>query len=570
MGLFVLASPYISLRRIRRMFRVDTSIVAGETDLRSPEMAGVVLSPHFCLVEALTLIRAVCPDIAEEIKAGIFYRPFKNAGLERWVRETRERFGMCLLSRRRGYGVAADILRANGRVGVLFDQHAGAPGTLSLFMGRLASTSELAGLLAERHKTPVFMFYMEREGFWRGKMKSERLTPAGASADEVTVAGNIWLENKLRSDENLCADWLWLHKRWKINDRAKERLTLNVPHRSVLARNIAELGLSECPREERFWVSLPANINGALAAIPVVRAIHAARPDARVTLLADGALAPLLRATGIGEQVIALPRRRRLPRLRFFLRLRRELPDTHILLGESLADDIEAWLAGAPQRFGIRRAGLFGSLPLFLTHKWKPPMGMDATRRHQTRRWADWLREAHGLVVPPDFTPLRLAVPEPSVPVVGLLCGVAGAPQTRWPAEHWRDLILLLLEAHPDARIRLLGSERRGDITRALAQGLASGVVQDWVGKTPDTAAFVRALSECRCVAGCDNGALHLANMLGVPVVGIYGPTNPVRNGPVFKAPAVIVQPAGCPSTGGSAVADVIPSQVLDACSLFF
>src|SRR5581483_10144201 len=31
---------------------------------------------------------------------------------------------------------------------------------------------------------------------------------------------------------------------------------------------------------------------------------------------------------------------------------------------------------------------------------------------------------------------------------------------------------------------------------------------------------------------GGDTGPLHLAASLGVPVVGIYGPTNPARNGP--------------------------------------
>ena len=29
-----------------------------------------------------------------------------------------------------------------------------------------------------------------------------------------------------------------------------------------------------------------------------------------------------------------------------------------------------------------------------------------------------------------------------------------------------------------------------------------------------------------------DTGPLHLASALGVPVVGIYGPTDPLRNGP--------------------------------------
>ena len=51
-----------------------------------------------------------------------------------------------------------------------------------------------------------------------------------------------------------------------------------------------------------------------------------------------------------------------------------------------------------------------------------------------------------------------------------------------------------------------------------------------------------------------DTGGMHLANALGVPVIALFGPTNPVRTGPVFAAPVRILQPPGCPPTGGAAL----------------
>jgi hypothetical protein len=48
---------------------------------------------------------------------------------------------------------------------------------------------------------------------------------------------------------------------------------------------------------------------------------------------------------------------------------------------------------------------------------------------------------------------------------------------------------------------------------------------------------------------------MHLANALGVPVIGLFGPTNPIRTGPVFAAPYRILQPPGCPPTGGGSLA---------------
>ena len=50
-------------------------------------------------------------------------------------------------------------------------------------------------------------------------------------------------------------------------------------------------------------------------------------------------------------------------------------------------------------------------------------------------------------------------------------------------------------------------------------------------------------LAHARCVVAADSGPLHLAAALGTPVVGLYGPTDPARNGP-FVPGAVIVSEA--------------------------
>jgi ADP-heptose:LPS heptosyltransferase len=62
-----------------------------------------------------------------------------------------------------------------------------------------------------------------------------------------------------------------------------------------------------------------------------------------------------------------------------------------------------------------------------------------------------------------------------------------------------------------------------------------------------------------------DTGGMHLANALGVPLVALFGPTNPVRTGPVFDAPFIILQPPGCPPTGGGALPGLLPGTVARA-----
>ena len=47
-------------------------------------------------------------------------------------------------------------------------------------------------------------------------------------------------------------------------------------------------------------------------------------------------------------------------------------------------------------------------------------------------------------------------------------------------------------------------------------------------------------LAHAKLVIGGDTGPLHLAAALGTPVVGIYGPTNPLRNGPYGQLDRVV------------------------------
>jgi len=57
--------------------------------------------------------------------------------------------------------------------------------------------------------------------------------------------------------------------------------------------------------------------------------------------------------------------------------------------------------------------------------------------------------------------------------------------------------------------------------------------------------AFTR---RARLFIGGDTGPMHLAAALGIPVVAIFGPTNPVRNGP-FGTRSVVLR---SPSSGTS------------------
>jgi hypothetical protein len=48
-------------------------------------------------------------------------------------------------------------------------------------------------------------------------------------------------------------------------------------------------------------------------------------------------------------------------------------------------------------------------------------------------------------------------------------------------------------------------------------------------------------------------------------LLALFGPTNPLRTAPVFQASVRVLQPPGCPPTGGGVLADLSPDTVLAA-----
>src|SRR5438309_11796332 len=53
-------------------------------------------------------------------------------------------------------------------------------------------------------------------------------------------------------------------------------------------------------------------------------------------------------------------------------------------------------------------------------------------------------------------------------------------------------------------------------------------------------------LSTCRLFIGNDSGAMHVAGAVGIPVIGIFGPTDPEGTRPTTPPFTLIRQPVAC------------------------
>ncbi len=105
-----------------------------------------------------------------------------------------------------------------------------------------------------------------------------------------------------------------------------------------------------------------------------------------------------------------------------------------------------------------------------------------------------------------------------------------------WPAERYGELCREV-ERRLGLRALLIG----GPGEEKLAEAAISTASPATPIRFPTTLSELMAvLAQARFVVGGDTGPLHLAAALGVPVVGLYGPTDPAQTGPYTKTAVVV------------------------------
>jgi heptosyltransferase I len=107
---------------------------------------------------------------------------------------------------------------------------------------------------------------------------------------------------------------------------------------------------------------------------------------------------------------------------------------------------------------------------------------------------------------------------------LALITPGAGWGAKRWPPERYA----IVAQGLADRGYRVMVNAGPGEEPLA-APIIATGAATILNASLPQLIAFSRRVD--LCIAG-DTGPLHLACALGRPVIGIYGPTDPTRNGP--------------------------------------
>ena len=257
-----------------------------------------------------------------------------------------------------------------------------------------------------------------------------------------------------------------------------------------------------------------------MMALPAIRDVRRHFSADTLTVAARASVAPVFRAVPGVDRIIVLDRGREAAQLK---------GDVGILFPNSFRS---AWIlkrSGVRQRWGYRSD--FRSM--LLTKAVRRPRGKVSFAEYYSA-----LVRGLGVETGPLTARLELAETTisaarrlleqhgwaPGQTLVGIAPGAAFGHAKRWLPARFAELSKMVSQ-NAGMRCVILGRSEDRD---ALAD--IDGI--DLVGKT-DLTMFMGIVSQCQVFVANDSGGLHLAGALGVPAVGIYGPTDERYSTPI-------------------------------------
>jgi heptosyltransferase-2 len=118
--------------------------------------------------------------------------------------------------------------------------------------------------------------------------------------------------------------------------------------------------------------------------------------------------------------------------------------------------------------------------------------------------------------------------------IVALNPGATYGSAKRWPAERYAALADRLVE-DLGMKVVLTGAQADGPVAQAVrARARYPDRVVDLTGRT-DIQLLAAVLKRCAVFVTNDTGAMHVGAAVGVPVVAIFGPTDPKTTSPIGR-----------------------------------
>jgi len=299
-------------------------------------------------------------------------------------------------------------------------------------------------------------------------------------------------------------------------------------------------------------------VGDAVMSLPALRAIRGRWPQAEIVVLARPWVAELYRDQECANRLLVYEHRGRhrgiMGRERLARELRAERFDAAMLLQNAFDAAWLAWRARIPERIGYARDGR----SWLLTRAVAVP-GRGELQRHQSYYYLELLRRAGWIERLPEVDAIHLRVSEearrgaeqkllgagarPGATRIALAPGAAYGSAKCWLAERYAALADGLIAA-ADADVIVFGAPPEKEMAERIVRSMQRRAINlaggTSIGELP------ALLGACRLFVGNDSGAMHVAAAVGLPVVGIFGPTDPEATRPATPLFTLIREPVFC------------------------
>ena len=491
------------------------------------------------------LFAQLMPKCLSHSQVASVYQKLGNRFIDAHVRRARSRTGLILFDRKEGFQPVIQLLRAGGGVGILSDQHAGDHGLWTPFFGRLASTSSLAPLLAKRTGAALIAAAVYTDGIGRWRMVfTERFDAADASVQALTSKTNEIIEQQIRHAPE---DWFWVHNRWKT---PQPNFLLSRYKRGVyLPPHLPPQNLQPF----RILVRASNWLGDSVISVPAVRAIKSGRPDAHLSILTPANLAPMWKLVKEADEIVPLPNKSLVAAMH--LLRRRSRFDVAVLFPNSARVALEVWLSGIPQRVGYR-----GHWRSWFLNQIVPEPRKPGPPKHQAYRYLrigeDCGAETLNTQCPTPNAQLStfhqpLVTPKQGEGgstsnhqlLIGLCPGAEYGRAKRWLPERFVEAAAAV-SAQTQAQWILFGTKNDLAVGEQIAKTLGDSCVNR-IGQT-SLEQLIDELRQCRLLLTNDTGSMHLAALLGIPAVAVFGSTDPRLTGPLGSKHVVVRHQVEC------------------------
>jgi heptosyltransferase II len=294
------------------------------------------------------------------------------------------------------------------------------------------------------------------------------------------------------------------------------------------------------------------NLGDIVMLSPFLRSLRVQYPNAYITLLTSPKAAPIVEHQALVDEVVVV----RVPWAEHYSRVRKYNPfsllwvrllttlkslrlqkmDLAFAARADIRDNFLLWFIQAKRRVGYA----FGGGGYFLTDRVMP----DLQNPHFSNRW---LRLLCAVGKSPVVREPRLQVTPEEQRTAGEILAGHGIQNGEF-----------LVGIHPGARsaVRQWGEENFRKVVERLRKefpikiiwfrdpGQKEGLKEDnqSISVSLPLRQFMGVLAQCQMLICNDSGPMHIATALEVPVVAIFGPTEPAWFGPLGQQNRVVIQ----------------------------